>query len=206
MHTGLYILAPHVRLPSCCSCFNIQIFGQSKMRKPGVAAILAKIVARYDLLVIQEIRDKDGDAIKELVELANVQQTTGSQHTLWVSPRLGSTDAKEQYAFLYRSRLLSNVEQHSWDTVNGTDGARLFGERSPHSVVWAYKDGNTVPFTFETLVMHVDPNNVVPELLALGMVAVARQALVPNLLVMGDFNAGGSYLPAYKWRCIRGQL
>ena len=50
-----------------CSCFNIQIFGKSKMAKVGIAPILAKIVARYDLLVVQEIRDKDGDAITELL-------------------------------------------------------------------------------------------------------------------------------------------
>ena len=37
--------------------FNIQIFGQTKASKPEVMDILAKIIRRYDIVAIQEIRD-----------------------------------------------------------------------------------------------------------------------------------------------------
>ena len=36
--------------------FNIQVFGQSKMREPRVPEILANITRHFDLLLVQEIR------------------------------------------------------------------------------------------------------------------------------------------------------
>ena len=67
-----------------------------------VAQHIATIVVRYDILLIQEIRDKSGQSIEDLLELIN-QQDSGFTYEYIMSDRLGRSSYKEQYAFLYRS-------------------------------------------------------------------------------------------------------
>ena len=49
--------------------FNIQVFGVSKMSKPDVVEILLKILDRYDMTFIQEIRDSSNTAFPDLVRV-----------------------------------------------------------------------------------------------------------------------------------------
>ena len=51
--------------------FNIQIFGISKASKPEVMDVLADIIRIYDIIAIQEIRDKSQTALPALVDLTN---------------------------------------------------------------------------------------------------------------------------------------
>ena len=44
--------------------FNIQVFGPSKASKPEVMEVLASIISQFDIVAIQEIRDKSGKVIK----------------------------------------------------------------------------------------------------------------------------------------------
>lgn len=46
--------------------FNIQVFGKTKANKSDVMGILANILIKFDIIAIQEIRDKSGTAIKKL--------------------------------------------------------------------------------------------------------------------------------------------
>ncbi len=46
--------------------FNIQIFGKTNAKKPEVMKVLAKTIAQYEIVAIQEIRDKPETAIKKL--------------------------------------------------------------------------------------------------------------------------------------------
>ena len=39
--------------------FNIQVFGQSKINKPDVMDILSRIIKKYDVVAIQEVRSKE---------------------------------------------------------------------------------------------------------------------------------------------------
>ena len=58
--------------------------------------ILAETIAQYDLIAIQEIRDKTGTAVKSL-EVA--VDGLGTDYEFIIGPRLGRTSSKEQYAF-----------------------------------------------------------------------------------------------------------
>jgi len=73
--------------------FNIQVFGISKASKPEVMDVLADIIRTYDIIAIQEIRDKSQTALPTLVDLLN---SDGSQYSYVVSERLGRTTSKEQ--------------------------------------------------------------------------------------------------------------
>ena len=51
--------------------FNIEIFGQTKASKPEVMEILVDIIRQYDIVAIQQIRDKAQTAILVLRDQIN---------------------------------------------------------------------------------------------------------------------------------------
>ena len=51
--------------------FNVQVFGQSKMSKPGVPEVLVQVIRTFDLLLVQEIRDKSMASPETLLGLVN---------------------------------------------------------------------------------------------------------------------------------------
>ena len=77
--------------------FNIQIFGDSKVSKPLVVNALKQILPRYDLVLIQEIRDADGDSIQILLNELN--DVTNLRYQMVISSRTGRSTSKEQYAY-----------------------------------------------------------------------------------------------------------
>ena len=74
--------------------FNIQVFGKSKLEKPQVMDLLARIVRRFDLVAIQEVRSLDQSIIPRFVEMINAE---GRKYDYVLGPRLGRTSSKEQY-------------------------------------------------------------------------------------------------------------
>ena len=60
--------------------FNIQVFGKEKMKKEPVKEILVKILARYDVFTIQEIRDASGEAFPELISALNEEEDKYDYH------------------------------------------------------------------------------------------------------------------------------
>jgi len=85
--------------------FNIQVFGQTKMQNTFVANTLVKIISQFDLILIQEIRDSTNTSIYELVNMLN--KANNNAYTLIVSMRTGSTNSKEQYAYIYKVKTTS---------------------------------------------------------------------------------------------------
>ncbi|NXX99023.1 DNSL2 protein, partial [Centropus bengalensis] len=51
--------------------FNIQAFGDSKMSNVEVAGIIVRILSRYDVVLVQEVRDSDLSAVTQLMEQLN---------------------------------------------------------------------------------------------------------------------------------------
>ncbi len=78
--------------------FNIQVFGTSKSSKPHVMERLAIIVREFDIVAIQEIRSTDNGIIPRFVDLIN---SAGRRYDYVVGPRLGRSNSKEQYAFIF---------------------------------------------------------------------------------------------------------
>lgn len=87
------------------AAFNVQVFGLSKMDKPEVVSALTQIVNRFDLVMIQEVRDISETAIVSLLDEVNAVSPV--PYALDLSERLGRTTSKEQVAFLYRTDKLS---------------------------------------------------------------------------------------------------
>lgn len=165
--------------------FNIQIFGVSKMSNPAVVDILLKTISRYDLLLIQEIRDAGGTSIVNLMNQLN--SVNGNKYNYLLGPRLGRSTSKEQYAYIYNKNLLSISSSFTYD-----DSTDIF-EREP--LVSRFKH---LPSSEEFIAIgiHVKPDDVINELNHLDNVFDFAENYwkIDNSIIMGDFNADCSYL------------
>src|SRR5690606_23041304 len=93
--------------------FNIQVFGESKIAKPRVAALLAEIVRQFDIVAVQEIRSKQ-NILPQFVDMLNA---TGRHYDYVIGPRLGRTSSKEQYAFIFDTASIE-IDRTALYTVN----------------------------------------------------------------------------------------
>src|SRR5262245_10071162 len=82
--------------------FNIQVFGRTKLAKPEVMRILAETIRKFDVVAIQEVR-AETDVVRPFVDLIN---STGRHYDYVVGPRLGRTNSKEQYAFIFDAQTI----------------------------------------------------------------------------------------------------
>ena len=169
--------------------FNIQIFGKSKASKPDVMEVLGKIIRTYDVVAIQEIRDKSQTALPALLEIVN---SDDSQYDYNVSARLGRTNSsyKEQYAYIYNNQTVELTgTPHTYPEPAGTDPFR----REPYIASFKALNGN---FDFTLITIHTPPKNATEEINALDDVVTYAQSTYPDeqdFIVLGDLNADCSY-------------
>lgn len=176
--------------------FNIQVFGVSKMGKPDVVTVLKKILIRYDVVLIQEIRDASDTSIHQL--LAEVNSMGAGTWRMMLSERLGRTSSKEQYAFFYKQSTVSVVTSHQWPDVGD-----VF-EREPY-IVRFRPTSNYAVGDFAFLGIHVKPEDAVNEIDKLVDVynSVSSMWGLPEMLIGGDLNADCTYVGAGDWARIR---
>eukprot|EP00029_Vermamoeba_vermiformis_P006928 TRINITY_DN2852_c0_g1_i1.p1 TRINITY_DN2852_c0_g1~~TRINITY_DN2852_c0_g1_i1.p1 ORF type:complete len:314 (+),score=36.59 TRINITY_DN2852_c0_g1_i1:127-1068(+) len=174
--------------------FNVQVFGGTKIAKPDVASILVQIFRRYDLALIQEIRDTTQTAVFQLLDMIN--DYSGPKYSLILSDRLGRTTSKEQYGFFYKESEFTHLAAFQYnDTLNRF-------ERPPFPNLWKI---NANGFEFFTVPIHTSPDYAVSEIDALADVFDKSVEFFsePNGIVMGDFNAGCNYVSKSAWSTIR---
>ncbi|NOQ29377.1 MAG: endonuclease [Methanosarcinales archaeon] len=168
--------------------FNIQVFGKSKASKPEVMEVLGKIIRTYDLVAIQEIRDKSQTALPALVDVVNANSSTPYDYV--VSERLGRTTSKEQYAYIYNNQTVELTgTPHTYPEPNGTDPFH----REPYIASFRVLDGN---FDATLITIHADPDEATEEINALDDVVRYAQSTYPDerdFIVMGDLNADCRY-------------
>jgi len=178
--------------------FNLRVFGVAKASKPAVMTILAQIIDRYDLVAVQEIRDKSGTAIQKLLTMVDAEN---SNYRLILGERLGRTSSKEQYAYFYNSSKLelegspyTYDDDNDGSTVNKVDDTGLndLFEREPYLAHFKTTQG---AFDFVIADLHTKPSDATKEISYLPMVMTdaAKHYGEKDVLVVGDFNADGSY-------------
>lgn len=82
------------------AAFNIRTFGETKMSNATLASYIVRIVRRYDIVLIQEVRDSHLVAVGKLLDYLN-QDDPNTYHYV-VSEPLGRNSYKERYLFLFR--------------------------------------------------------------------------------------------------------
>ncbi|MGH0172575.1 UNVERIFIED_CONTAM: hypothetical protein FKN15_070542 [Acipenser sinensis] len=180
--------------------FNIRSFGDSKASNATLMDIIVKVVQRYDIVLIQEVRDSDLSATSTLMRKLN----SGSQHVYRhiVSDPLGRSTYTERYLFIYRDERATVIDSYQYDDGCEPCGSDTFNREpfvvkfsSPHSAV---REFAIVP-------QHTSPSAAVQEIDALYDVCkdLVSRWQTDNILLMGDFNAGCSYVTSSKWPQIR---
>jgi len=156
--------------------FNIQTFGKSKCEKEEVMLIIKDIVEDFDIVAVQEIRDASGESPNILLDLLN-----SSKYGIVISPRLGRSSSKEQYAFYYDKNFATYKSSFVYD-----DSYDWF-ERPPFTAVFSI---NNTDYAFVNI--HIKPEDAKAEISHLkdAVADISTQ----NIIVLGDFNADGSYL------------
>jgi deoxyribonuclease-1-like protein len=171
--------------------FNIQVFGASKLSKPAVMNVLADVVRQFDVVAIQEVRAKTDDILPRFVDLIN---STGRHYDYLIGPRLGRSNSKEQYAYIFDTTIVE-ADRSALYTVADPDD-RL--HREP-LVAWFRVRGppQDQAFTFTLVDIHTDPDEVTREVDALAdVVRVVRNdgRHEDDIILLGDLNADDAHL------------
>lgn len=165
--------------------FNIQVLGTSKAQKPHVMSILATIIRGFDGVAIQELRTKEASVMESLLAEVNSQ---GGAYRYVVGPRLGRSNSKEQYVFVYDS---GRLELDSRSVLTLDDPEDLL-HREPLVARFRTRppSGHT-PFSFILVNIHTDPDETDTELDALAEVFLAVKAnpwREDDVILLGDLN------------------
>ncbi|XP_051873992.1 deoxyribonuclease gamma-like [Pristis pectinata] len=182
-----------------CS-FNVRTFGKSKAAKEGILDVLVKIISRCDLLLMMEIKDSSNQAFPALMRRLN-NHGNRNEYTYIISERLGMNTYKEQYAFIYRSKLLSVKRSYQYPN-SLPDNEDVFA-REPF-VVW-FSSRHTSVKDFVIIPLHSMPDSSACEIDALYDVytAMRRHWKAKYFILMGDFNADCGYVRRKDWKNIR---
>ena len=162
--------------------FNVRAFGQAKMNDRETVSHLVEIVKRYDLILIQEIKDRNGTAIYNFLKRLNSK--TRQQFSMLLSPRLGRTSQKENYAYLYRKNRITALESFTWPDKND-----IF-EREPFIARFRWLE-----YEFAAIGLHVKPTDASNEIKALREVQQSVYKAWDNdgMVILGDLNADCKY-------------
>ncbi|NXD78073.1 DNSL2 protein, partial [Halcyon senegalensis] len=175
--------------------FNIQAFGDTKMSNEGVASIIISILRRYDVVLVQEVRDSDLSAVTQLMEQLNSVST--SPYDYEISDPLGRDNYKEMYLFIYRTNVVSVMDTYQYEDPQDVFSREPFILRVsvPHTKV----------DEFVLVPLHSAPHNAVAEIDALYDVylAIVNKWGTDNIMFLGDFNADCAYVQPSDWSAIR---
>ncbi|XP_037545335.1 deoxyribonuclease-1 [Nematolebias whitei] len=196
---GLFVVLLHLSTSHLLGAFNIKSFGDQKSSNTTLMDIISTIVHRYDIILIQEVRDNDLSATKKLMDHIN---KGSSQFSYVVSEPLGRRTYKERYLFVYRKERVSVVKSYTYDDGCEPCGTDTFN-REPFVVMFSSKYSAVRNFTL--IPQHTSPDYAVWEMDALhDVVADVRNRWNTNdVVLLGDFNAGCTYVMGSEWEQIR---
>ncbi|MED6280863.1 Deoxyribonuclease-1 [Characodon lateralis] len=196
---GLFVSLLHLSSSLLLGAFNIKAFGDTKASNTTLLDIISTVVHRYDIILIQEVRDSDLSATKKLMDHVNKGSSTFSYI---VSEPLGRSTYTERYLFLYRQASVSVVESYHFDDGCESCGTDTF-MREPFVVMFSSR--YTALSSFTLIPQHTSPELAVEEINALYDVVtdVRTRWNTNNIVLLGDFNSGCSYVTASDWQKIR---
>ncbi|KAF7209680.1 deoxyribonuclease I-like 1-like [Nothobranchius furzeri] len=198
---GLCVMSIASSLKICA--FNVQSFGETKASNKKVMGVLLKILSRCDVCLVQEVRDSKGEVIKALVkDLNRFDKFNSYSHV--ESERLGRKSYKEQYVYIYRNNMLKVREnfQRPKRESDRTNETQVFS-REPFIV--RFHSPTTLVKDFVLIGQHTSPKTAMKEIDELYAVVkeIQKKWKTENVMVLGDLNAGCSYVTIKGWKGVR---
>uniref|UniRef100_A0A8P4KTI2 Deoxyribonuclease n=1 Tax=Dicentrarchus labrax TaxID=13489 RepID=A0A8P4KTI2_DICLA len=169
------------------AAFNVQRLGMDKVGNKDVREKLIKIVSRYSVVVMLEVVDQTGEAMKFFLQELN--KSGPHLYGIRSSQSLGRSTYKEKFVFFFRRNEVTLINYHQYkETAEDTLA------REPFMVRFECLD--TVVKDLVLIPVHTKPEDAEIELDALeDVVEVARKKWKSdNIMILGDFNADGRYL------------
>ncbi|XP_078270270.1 deoxyribonuclease 1 like 4, tandem duplicate 1 [Rhinoraja longicauda] len=181
------------------AAFNIRQFGMDKISKPDVVASIVKILLRYDITLIMEVVDKSEEAAARLMEELNKQ--AANRYSSVLSNRLGRGRYKEQYLFIYRDDIVQLKRTFQYEDMQPGDEDAF--SREPFVI--QFTSPTTVVQDFVLIPQHTKPTDAVKEIDELYDVVmkVREKWETENIMILGDLNADGRYVPEKERKNIR---
>ncbi|XP_058390995.1 deoxyribonuclease-1-like 1 isoform X4 [Diceros bicornis minor] len=162
--------------------FNAQRLTLAKVAKEHVMDTLVRILARCDIMVLQEVVDPSGSAISLL--LRELKRFDGSgPYDFLSSAQLGRSTYKEKYVYIYRSHKTQVLDSYTYN-----DKYDRFA-REPF--VAQFTLPSKVLPSLVLVPLHTTPKDVETELNALYDVFldVSQHWQSKDVILLGDFNA-----------------
>ena len=178
--------------------FNIQMLGRTKMSKPGVVKVLVDVARRFDILAIQELRDKDERVIPEFLDLIN---SDGLKYAAAIGPRQGypgqgSNTYYEQTVFIFDTTKVELVGP----TYVAEDRYQIMHRAPFVGHFRSVQVPKEKAFQFVLMNVHVDYNDAKVEFQALRDII---GGIYPNhpgeddFILLGDLNDGPESFPTW---------
>ncbi|XP_007577587.1 deoxyribonuclease-1-like isoform X2 [Poecilia formosa] len=180
------------------AAFNAKKLGLRKVKNTKVCKYLIKIISQYSIVFILEVMDKTGKAMEMLLEKL---RAVCDKYEMVCSSALGRNGYKEKFVCFYREDEVELTDQHQYeDNQPGDEDAFA---REP--LILRFYCPTTVAKDLVLIPVHTQPNDAEKELDELHDVVktMRRKWKSPNIMVLGDFNAAGSYLSKKKKKVIR---
>jgi len=151
--------------------WNLQIFGETKTSDSELMQTYSSIINDYDIIFVQEIRDKSDTAFPKLCSMLQ-------NYSCLSSSRAGRSDIKEQYGIIYKNEInVTNFYDYNPDSSGRW-------ERPPIRTDFDINGYRLIIYN-----IHTKPEDVQKELDYLESVAINSG----NVIVLGDLNADCSY-------------
>lgn len=167
--------------------YNVQVFGKSKEQKLPVMQTLASVMRNFDLIAIQEIRIDDNDLLRRFLGYY-LNPISGRNYDYVLGPRLGRSNSKEQYAFIFDTARIEVNPNHVY-TVRDPDDLL---HREPFVAMFRTRGPSPQEaFTFVLVDVHTDPDEVDTELNDLAKVYQAVRVSAggeDDVILLGDLN------------------
>lgn len=182
---------PTVRIAS----FNMNAFGESKLKKSIVLETVAKMIRQFDVIALQQIQSRQQNILPELIDKVNQGDR---RFDYCIGPRVGPEASHQQFAFVFDT-----------DRIE-TDRQMLYTVDDPQQLM-AYEPlvgwfrSRSVPvehaFTFSLVNLLVDPLNSEREWKLLpDLVRSVRQdgRSEDDIILLGDFGCSDRELSSLK--------
>lgn len=169
------------------AAFNTKTFGSKKIKNSKVLEQFVRLIRRYDIIFLQEIRNKNLVAVQRLLESLNRRS---EEYEYRISKPLGRSSYKEQYAYFYKKGFFEKV--NASETIVYPDKFDDF-EREPFLIYFKLRKSK---IDFFLVGVHVKPSDVVREVRKIEEVYDFGESYFddPDAIILGDLNADCSYM------------